>query len=184
MTLARTTLIEIATAGKTIFGRPRIAPKTPLVLAALRALTAAWKGHADVEPIFKSARRSKDPAVRAAAGGGRPGMSVPTEFLTAVAQALSTMSLYVDGHPARERAVDRAYRYLVDLQDEDVHGVFTFLGGEIVFGRRPLRGLKHWDWGTRLSEAGLQRLEFIGPVTRDGSTSGPCVSSAILNPRP
>ena len=64
--LARTTLIEIATAGKTMFGRPRIAPKTLLVLAALRALTEAWQGHPDVEPIFKSARRSKDPEVRSA----------------------------------------------------------------------------------------------------------------------
>ena len=39
-------------------------------------------------------------------------MSEPAKFLTAFAQALSTMALYSDGHPARERAIDQAYLLL------------------------------------------------------------------------
>jgi hypothetical protein len=34
-------------------------------------------------------------------------MSDPIRFLVSFGQAVSTMALYNDGHPARERAVDR-----------------------------------------------------------------------------
>ncbi|MGW8268686.1 MAG: hypothetical protein ACWGSQ_20135, partial [Longimicrobiales bacterium] len=78
-------------------------------------------------------------------------MSIQADFLTAVAQAISTMTLYKDGHPARERAVDRAYEQLLLLQEEDPRPQYTFLGNEIVFHRRPLRELKSWNWGARLS---------------------------------
>lgn len=94
-------------------------------------------------------------------------MSIQADFLTAVAQAISTMTLYEDGHPARERAVDRAYEQLLLLQGEDPRPQYTFLGNEIVFQRRPLRELKSWNWGTRLSAAGVQRLEILGPVGRE-----------------
>jgi len=92
-------------------------------------------------------------------------MSTAADFLTSMAQAIATMNLYKDGHPARQHAVERAYGYLVDMQDEQVYGVFTFLGGEIVWGRQPLRELKHWNWGERLAAAGVQRIEFIDKVT-------------------
>lgn len=94
-------------------------------------------------------------------------MREAVRFLTGMAQAFSAMLLYADDHPARERAVDRAYRALLDLQDRTPTPLFTFIGSEIVLDRAPLRELRHWDWGPRLSAAGLQRLEFIGPVTRD-----------------
>jgi putative nucleotidyltransferase with HDIG domain len=77
------------------------------------------------------------------------------------------MALYDDGHPARERAIDRLYESLCDLQDEVPRPVFTFLGGEVVLGRTPLRDMRHWPWGTRLAEGGIQRLEFIDKVQRD-----------------
>lgn len=94
-------------------------------------------------------------------------MSVQADFLTALAQALSTMTLYRDGHPARERAVDRAHNQLALLQEEAPKSDFTFLGNEIIVNRRPLRELKTWDWSSRFSSAGIQRLELLGPVTRD-----------------
>jgi putative nucleotidyltransferase with HDIG domain len=94
-------------------------------------------------------------------------MSSPTKFLTAFAQAISTMTLYKDGHPARERAVDQVYQSLLLLQEEVPKPDFTFLGNEIVFNQRPVRELKSWDWGSRLALAGIQRLEFLGPVSRD-----------------
>ena len=94
-------------------------------------------------------------------------MSEPAVFLTAFAQALATMTLYAEGHPARERAIDAAFRELQDLQTDTPHPLFTFLGNEIVFGRLPLKDLRAWDWSQRLAQAGIQRLEFADAVTRE-----------------
>jgi len=94
-------------------------------------------------------------------------VSDPAAFLTAFAQALATMTLYTAGHPARERAVDTAYRKLQDLQADTPHPLFTFLGDEIVYGRLPLRELKAWDWSRRLAQAGIERLEFEDQVGRE-----------------
>ena len=94
-------------------------------------------------------------------------MDAPAMFLTNLAKVVSTMNLYKPGHPARERAIDDAYKYLVDLQEDTPHAVFTFLADEIVFGSRPLRELGHWTWGVRLGQVGIQRLEFLDAVTRD-----------------
>ncbi len=88
-------------------------------------------------------------------------------FLTNFAQALSTMVLYRDGHPARERATDKAYGRLRDLQSKDVKPLFSFLGNEVVYGNVSMRELTDWDWGTRLANAGIQRLEFEPDVTRE-----------------
>ena len=94
-------------------------------------------------------------------------MSRAAEFLTGLAKTLSTMTLYRDGHPARERALDTVHERLARLQEEEPEPQFTFLGSQIVFGDRPLRELKSWDWSGRLARAGVQRLEFTGPVDRD-----------------
>jgi putative nucleotidyltransferase with HDIG domain len=88
-------------------------------------------------------------------------------FLTAMAQALATMNLYTEGHPARERVIDGAYQALLDLQAKMGQPVFTFLGDEIVCGKEPIRELKSWDWSARLAAAGVQRLEFETGVARD-----------------
>lgn len=93
-------------------------------------------------------------------------MSRATDFLTALSKTLSTMTLYHEGHPALERALDDVYERLVLLQDENPDAEFTFLGSEIIYDERPLRELKRWDWGGRLANAGVQRLEFTGPVER------------------
>ncbi len=94
-------------------------------------------------------------------------MNEPALFLTAFAQALATMGLYTEGHPARERVIDAAYQALLDLQARLPRAVFTFLGDEIVCGTEPIRDLKAWDWSARLAGAGVQRLEFEPDVTRE-----------------
>ncbi len=94
-------------------------------------------------------------------------MSAPSEFLTAFAQAISTMTLYEEGHPARERAIDRVHEKLDELQETGERAEFTFLGDEIVFDGVPLREMKTWGWGGRLAAAGIQRVEFTGPVSRE-----------------
>ena len=94
-------------------------------------------------------------------------MSDPARFLNAFAQALAAMALYRVGHPARERAVDVAYQQIHDLQSDSPRPLFTFLGDEVVFGQQPVRELKAWDWGKRLAQAGIQRLEFEDQVGRE-----------------
>jgi putative nucleotidyltransferase with HDIG domain len=91
----------------------------------------------------------------------------PIQFLVSFGQAVSTMALYNDGHPARERAVDRSYRCLRDLQQFDPIPRFSFLGEETIYGETALRGLGDWDWGTRLAQAGVQRMELANHVTRE-----------------
>ncbi len=94
-------------------------------------------------------------------------MTDPARFLNAFAQALAAMALYRAAHPARERAVDLAYQQIQDLQSDTPRPLFTFLGDEVVFGQIPLRELKAWDWGKRLAQAGIQRLEFEDQVGRE-----------------
>ena len=88
------------------------------------------------------------------------------KFLHAFAQALSTMTLYPEGHPARGRVVDAAYEQLVSLQRDDPNLQFSFLGHEVVYGRVAVREMKEWDWSARLANAGVQRLEFPETVSR------------------
>jgi putative nucleotidyltransferase with HDIG domain len=91
----------------------------------------------------------------------------PTRFLTALAQTISTMTLYRAGHPARERVIDRALSLLRDLLLEDSKPEFSFLGDEVVYGASSLRELRDWEWSTRFASIGIQRLEFDADVSRD-----------------
>ena len=92
---------------------------------------------------------------------------MPAKFLMSFAQALSTMALYRNGHPARERAVDRAFAQLRALQQSDPKPEFSFLGDETVYGQYALREMRDWEWASRLANAGVQRLEFERDVTRE-----------------
>ncbi|MGH7552230.1 MAG: HD-GYP domain-containing protein [Longimicrobiales bacterium] len=94
-------------------------------------------------------------------------MTEAVRFLTSLSQSLATMTLYEDGHPARERVIDTAYGALRDLQSVIERPLFTFLGDDVVCGKVPIRDLKAWDWAERLSSAGVQRLEFEEDVTRE-----------------
>ena len=94
-------------------------------------------------------------------------MPEPSRFLTAFAQALSALTLYPEGHATRERALDAAFERLRELLAEDPNPVYSFLGDEIVYRDVPLRELRGWEWGPRLSNIGIQRLQFDATVTRD-----------------
>lgn len=88
-------------------------------------------------------------------------------FLTSMAQALATMSLYAEGHPARARAAVASFDVLRELQASDPRPSFSFLGSDVVYGQQAIRGLTDWEWATRLANAGVQRLEFADIVERD-----------------
>ena len=94
-------------------------------------------------------------------------MNDPSTFLHAFAQAMSVLSLYPEGHPSRERAIDSAYGALDELTGADARPVFTFLDGEVVYGRDPLRDFKDWDWGCKLASAGIERLQIERAISRD-----------------
>ncbi|MGH7630621.1 MAG: HD-GYP domain-containing protein [Gemmatimonadales bacterium] len=94
-------------------------------------------------------------------------MSDPVKFLTSLGQALSVMGLYPAGHPSRERAVDASHDFLRQLVQGDTPPRFSFLEGEVIYGRQVVRDLAGWEWGKRLAGAGIQRIEFLAGVERD-----------------
>lgn len=89
------------------------------------------------------------------------------KFCHSMAQAISTMALYRDGHPARERTVDQSFDLLQRLRQTDPTPVFSFLGGEVIYEGRGLQELKDWDWAGRLADAGVERLEMSMGVMRE-----------------
>ncbi len=94
-------------------------------------------------------------------------MSEPARFLTGFAQSLATMSLYGEGHPQRERTIDGAYEALLRLQETDPRPRFSFLGQDVIYGEMAMRELGDWGWGSRLANAGVQRLEFQRGTSRE-----------------
>ena len=78
------------------------------------------------------------------------------------------MTLYPEGHPLRESALDGAFEHLDGLTGGPTgRPTFTFLEDEVVYGRESLRELKSWGFGLRLVAAGIQRLEFERKVSRE-----------------
>jgi len=94
-------------------------------------------------------------------------VSDPVRFLTALSHALATLGLYGDGHPASARAAEAAHRQLADLQDATPALEFTFLPDEVLFGRDLLSDLEHWEWSARFAQAGIERLELVGPASEE-----------------
>jgi putative nucleotidyltransferase with HDIG domain len=88
-------------------------------------------------------------------------------FLIAFGQTLATMALYDDGHPARERVVDASYEALLDVMANHPSLCYSFLGGETVLGERALAEMAAWDWGARLTAAGIERIEVDADVSRE-----------------
>lgn len=94
-------------------------------------------------------------------------MTDPVRFLSALSQALSTMSLYGDDHPATTRGLEGALERLRELQEPDPKLQFTFLSGEVLFGSEVVHELEGWEWSSRLVKAGVERIETLSPVELD-----------------
>lgn len=93
-------------------------------------------------------------------------MSDPVRFLHALAQTLSVTAVYGEGHPSRERVADAAFAELDALCTGETLPLFTFLDGEVIYGRQSLRELRDWEWSTRLSDAGIGRIEVERRLSR------------------
>jgi putative nucleotidyltransferase with HDIG domain len=92
-------------------------------------------------------------------------MSDPVRFLTSLSNALSTLGLYGEVHPATRRAADASYRELADLQAGRPGLIFTFMQEEVLFGRELLPELERWEWSARFAQGGIERLEISGAVS-------------------
>ena len=60
-------LLARALAGKTVFGKPKLAPKSPEMLAALAGLAAHWRDDPRAVPALRAAFDSSDSEIRSAA---------------------------------------------------------------------------------------------------------------------
>ncbi|HEX9894734.1 MAG TPA: HD domain-containing phosphohydrolase [Gemmatimonadales bacterium] len=94
-------------------------------------------------------------------------MSDPIPFLTSLGQALATLGLYNEGHPARERALHSSHESLLRLLESEADCRFSFLTGEVVYGNRLLREFREWEWAGRLAGIGVERVEFLPPIAFD-----------------
>jgi len=97
-------------------------------------------------------------------------MSEAIRFLHTVAQALSALMLYSPGHPATRRSIEGAWQALGALLRLDDRPTFFFLGTAPVYSGRALHELRDWPYSRRLTEAGVQRLEFEASVTEESLT--------------
>jgi hypothetical protein len=59
-------LLALVDGGKTMFGRRRLLAKSPMLVAALRVLSAAWRSEPDAAPLLALAAGSPDEDVRGA----------------------------------------------------------------------------------------------------------------------
>ncbi len=86
-------------------------------------------------------------------------MNPTITFLTALGQAFAAQALYADDHPMRHNSTARVLQSLMAALG---HGTvrLSFLDTDVIAGSRPLTELRGWEWGARLSAAGVQRLEI------------------------
>jgi hypothetical protein len=59
-------LLAVVDGGRTFFGRPKLAPKTPVMLAAMRGLAQTWSDHPRATAVLGRAVQSPDAEVRQA----------------------------------------------------------------------------------------------------------------------
>ncbi len=88
------------------------------------------------------------------------------KFLRSLAHSLAAYALYPEGHKSRHEALDDVFLQLQDVLQSDERPLFSFLGEDVVYGQTPLREMRGWEWGPRLAELGIERLEFKQSVTR------------------
>jgi len=69
--VALDTLLQLVDGGRSVLGKPKLAPRTPIVLAALRALANGWSSSPRARDALTLALGSSDPDVRQAARADR-----------------------------------------------------------------------------------------------------------------
>lgn len=134
-------------------------------------------------------------------------MNEVIRFLTALTQALTQMMRLDARDPARRRAIDTAYGFLLLLHETRARVRFTFAGPQVRYGDASLRELRDWEWAPRLTEAGVHWLEadrgarpaefeelltaivsrmtfHFGEVTTEETRVGPALRFGVLEANP
>ena len=86
-------------------------------------------------------------------------MNPTVTFLTALGQAFAAQTLYGDDHPMRQSTSTRLLSAVTGALKAGALRL-SFLDDDVIAGSRPLTELRSWDWGSRLSAVGVQRLEI------------------------
>jgi len=86
-------------------------------------------------------------------------MTPTITFLTSLGQTFAALSLYGEGHPMRQQALERLVQALHQLLRLGPF-VLSFVDGDVIVGTRPVTDMRGWDWGARFAAVGIQRLEF------------------------
>jgi hypothetical protein len=60
------TLLQLSVGGRSLFGRTRLLPKTPVLVAVMRALSQTWANDSRASGVLAAAARSSDPDLRQA----------------------------------------------------------------------------------------------------------------------
>ncbi len=94
-------------------------------------------------------------------------MSAPSDFLLGFTRAIATLALYDERHPTTMAAVEKSFELLQLALLESPRLHFSFLMNEVVCGKRAIRELTDWEWSSRLSVVGVQRLEIEAGVTAE-----------------
>jgi HD-GYP domain-containing protein (c-di-GMP phosphodiesterase class II) len=87
-------------------------------------------------------------------------------FLHAIGQAVSSYTLYGEGHQAREEAITKTFGALQAILREEPFPSFSFLDDAVVYNSVALHTLRDWTWTARLASAGVRRLELSREATR------------------
>lgn len=87
-------------------------------------------------------------------------MNPAIPFLISLGQTLATMSLYQPGHPARASAQARTLAALDHTLTASAPLRVSFLDQDLIIGHAASPELVGWDWGAKLLQAGVQRLEI------------------------
>jgi len=66
-------LLRLGSAGRTLFGREKLPPKSPELLGALAGLAGGWQRDPRARAVLRRAAASHDPDIRAAADAGERG---------------------------------------------------------------------------------------------------------------
>lgn len=62
-------LLQLSVAGRSLFGRTRLLPKSPVLIAVIRALATTWADDPRASGVLAAARRAPDPELRQAVTG-------------------------------------------------------------------------------------------------------------------
>ena len=64
-------LLKLSDGGRTLLWRQKLPPRTPVLVAAIRALAKRWSAHPRAASVLAGAARSADPELRQAAQPSR-----------------------------------------------------------------------------------------------------------------